>query len=170
MSSIRTQTHPYWAHWTDKDMSTSIPMGVYINLAARSLLLVRTRFWFNPFEEFWLWHSAQGEDVRVFHFMWFRFNSFFSLLLPDIFSQDAIFDLVSCSHYRAVLYFIHSINHPQRFKSFTCKNYEKFLGGNCSNCKSKEGKQLCQHLGLHVDKEARGKFYLLTTSQKPFSG
>eukprot|EP00111_Clytia_hemisphaerica_P006589 TCONS_00019093-protein len=87
----------------------------------------------------------------------------------DLFKPaDTIFDLVSCSHYRAIIYFIRSINHPHAFKAFKCKSYKAFLKGECTNCRKDE--DACQHQGFHVSRNARGKYYLLTMKKKPFSG
>lgn len=82
----------------------------------------------------------------------------------DVFSKEKIFNYVSCSHYRAVFYFIYSINLPKAFKSYKCQNYKKFMNGHC------HGRKTIQHMGFNIQGKASGKYYLLTRDEQPFTG
>lgn len=107
-------------------------------------------------------------------------------------SLDQISRLVTCSHLRAVDYFVESINRANqeecRFISTPCSSWSEFIGGNCS-C-SKEPKSACPPMGIYAyewvqqmasrskksasnstsfgDIFPKSRLYLETNAQSPF--
>jgi len=74
--------------------------------------------------------------------------------------------IATCSHYRAIEYFINSLdrNHcPMR--GFSCDNYDSFKAGLCNTC-PEEG---CPVLGYDSEKAlTSGPMYMYTTKRKPY--
>ncbi|XP_061197857.1 inactive pancreatic lipase-related protein 1-like [Saccostrea echinata] len=70
---------------------------------------------------------------------------------------------ISCSHMRAIFYFIESIISSCEFKAFPCTSYWNFYRGSCISCANG-----CNRMGYHVDKSVHGKFYLQTNAAPPF--
>ena len=87
-------------------------------------------------------------------------------MILDQFTTEGLFDYASCSHYRAVRYFIESISDPTAFQSYKSKNYSTFKKGKCNKCTSKT----CLNMGYHARKGKTGRYFLQTNSKAPFSG
>nr|KAG5708265.1 hypothetical protein BaRGS_021199 [Batillaria attramentaria] len=74
---------------------------------------------------------------------------------------------LQCSHSRAHMYFIESINSHCKFRSRPCADWGTYERGDCHTCPSSG----CPVMGDEADKtSARGSFYLTTTPTAPFCG
>ncbi|XP_059138689.1 pancreatic triacylglycerol lipase-like [Physella acuta] len=76
-------------------------------------------------------------------------------------------DDFGCSHVRARLYYIESINSNCSFTSFPCSSEADFNAGKCTSC----GSAGCYSMGYHADQMTSGQhttLYLTTASQPPF--
>jgi len=74
-----------------------------------------------------------------------------------------ISDLIhACSHDRAVLYFIESINSKVGFKSLLCDTWKHFTHKKCVNDSTNE-------MGEPISEKTKGTFYLTTNSKSPFA-
>lgn len=60
---------------------------------------------------------------------------------------SSMYQFISCSHVRAVDFFIESINPKCPFTAIACESYEKFLAGECFDC-DRDG-HLCFTFGLN---------------------
>jgi len=76
--------------------------------------------------------------------------------------------LVGCSHYRAINYFLESINSRCKFTARKCASYYDFLVGKCESC----SKRKCRRLGYFSNDRTRirtkGSYYLSTKRRSPF--
>ncbi|ESO97125.1 hypothetical protein LOTGIDRAFT_226820 [Lottia gigantea] len=70
---------------------------------------------------------------------------------------------VSCSHMRAVEFFISSINSHCKFNSQPCTSASLFSSGHCRSCGHG-----CSQMGYHSSSHDRGSYYLATTSHSPY--
>lgn len=79
---------------------------------------------------------------------------------------SAAFDSVSCSHDRAIWYFIESVEiNNCHFPAFPCTSWSQFKGGNCSTCRTRT----CPDMGINsVLSNANGTYYLSTLPKMPF--
>ncbi|XP_018427677.1 PREDICTED: pancreatic lipase-related protein 2-like, partial [Nanorana parkeri] len=74
----------------------------------------------------------------------------------------------ACDHFRAFLYYTHSIRSPGGLFSYPCDSYEHFTSGSCFPCPP----QGCPTMGYHsedyynITKQKR-KFYLITGGDPP---
>jgi len=78
-----------------------------------------------------------------------------------------VIEYFACSHYRAIHYFMESINNNCPFYGYPCKSYDEFKKGKCNRCPD-EG---CPKLGYHVTKPDRLlplKFFLNTNNKASF--
>ena len=82
----------------------------------------------------------------------------------QLYISDA-FNAVSCSHDRAIWYFIESVAVSGcHFQAHPCSSWTHFKGGNCSSCNGS-----CPEMGINADQSsARGRFFLSTGSSTPF--
>ncbi|KAK0175383.1 hypothetical protein PV327_009135 [Microctonus hyperodae] len=64
---------------------------------------------------------------------------------------------VTCSHAWALVLMLNSIKYPEDFESVKCDSWENYEKGGCS------GNSITK-MGEYVDRDARGKFYLKTSS------
>ena len=74
-----------------------------------------------------------------------------------------------CSHRRSTQLFIESINTEYPFYGHPCKSISDFDSNteNCFACSHR----VCPEMGYRADKSSsRGKFYLRTREERPFSG
>ncbi|XP_056013680.1 inactive pancreatic lipase-related protein 1-like [Ostrea edulis] len=76
---------------------------------------------------------------------------------------EPITDNLSCSHIRAIDFFIESINSQCEFLAFPCKTYLDFVRGKCTSCEKG-----CNKMGYHANNKSTGKFYLNTGADRPF--
>ena len=79
---------------------------------------------------------------------------------------------LACSHYRALRYYIESINSPCPYHAYPCQSYEFFQQGLCRNCPVQGG---CPRMGYHVTKPTseatKGmRYYSMTNENYPFCG
>jgi len=75
----------------------------------------------------------------------------------------------ACSHYRAVRYYIESINNACPYYAYPCESWKKFDQDQCTKCPD-EG---CQAMSYHLKKPKKHvdrAFYLDTFTQFPFCG
>ena len=80
-------------------------------------------------------------------------------------------DLVICSHARAVLFFLESINSKCMMRSYSCTSKWLFDNGQCSSCKDYDNE--CQIMGFHAripPSNLPQQHYLATQAQSPFCG
>ncbi|XP_060583397.1 pancreatic lipase-related protein 2-like [Ruditapes philippinarum] len=78
------------------------------------------------------------------------------------------FDM-TCSHHRSTQLFIESINTDYPFYGYPCESIDDLESnrGNCLTC----SRGVCPEMGYNADKSnSRGKYYLLTREEAPFSG
>ncbi|XP_023246559.1 pancreatic triacylglycerol lipase-like [Copidosoma floridanum] len=68
----------------------------------------------------------------------------------------------ACSHGRSYQYFTESINSNVGLRAKQCENWDKYMAGDCDNEK-------IILLGEHVDKSARGSYFLRTRSESPYA-
>ncbi|KAH9492589.1 Inactive pancreatic lipase- protein 1 [Bulinus truncatus] len=78
-------------------------------------------------------------------------------------------EVVACNHFRAVHFFIESVNTQCPFMGYPCNTEEDFTSGKCNSC----GIVGCAYMGLHADRNIppRGqtrKIYFSTAAHKPF--
>ena len=73
---------------------------------------------------------------------------------------------MSCSHDRAIWYFIESLGvNGCHFPAFPCSSWQQFKGGNCTSCNSTP----CPDMGINaVHTNASGKHFLTTLPNSPF--
>ncbi|ESO92411.1 hypothetical protein LOTGIDRAFT_216933 [Lottia gigantea] len=74
---------------------------------------------------------------------------------------------VSCSHHRAISYFLETLQQNQtcQFQAYPCSTFKDYLKGSCTSC----GDGPCPVLGYRsIDSHRKGKYYLKTNSQSPF--
>ncbi|CAG9801922.1 unnamed protein product [Chironomus riparius] len=79
--------------------------------------------------------------------------------------KSRIFIIVSvCSHLQAPVYWaeIVSSQNPKIFQSQKCENYDKFLNNQCNTSEATS-------MGLYVNLQSRGNFYLQTNHEPPYS-
>ncbi|KAM4636061.1 inactive pancreatic lipase-related protein 1-like isoform 2-T2 [Discoglossus pictus] len=72
-------------------------------------------------------------------------------------------NLLFCDHMQSTRYYIHSISHPEEFKSCPCESLEKCQAGECNECPS-EGSP---HMGHHArpgSHETTNQIYCLRTA------
>ncbi|XP_066988289.1 pancreatic triacylglycerol lipase-like, partial [Macrobrachium rosenbergii] len=72
--------------------------------------------------------------------------------------------LSGCSHKRAYEYWTESVNGLTKFKSVPCPDWNSFRAGNCVACG-----QGCLNMGVHVNKQLRGDYYLETNANRPYA-
>ncbi|XP_068230613.1 pancreatic triacylglycerol lipase-like, partial [Palaemon carinicauda] len=80
-------------------------------------------------------------------------------LLGDLFDT-----LSGCSHRRSRIYWIESINGKTPFRSVPCSDWNSYKTGNCSDCG-----QGCLEMGVHVNTQMRGNYYLETNAFSPYA-
>ncbi|XP_015190440.1 PREDICTED: pancreatic triacylglycerol lipase-like isoform X3 [Polistes dominula] len=68
----------------------------------------------------------------------------------------------ACSHGRSYIYFTESINSKTGFSAVKCKNWDRFVSGDCSDSEA-------VLMGEHVDKSANGSYFLRTRSESPYA-
>ncbi|CAL8129453.1 unnamed protein product [Orchesella dallaii] len=68
----------------------------------------------------------------------------------------------TCSHSRAIEYYVESVNDPDAFQAFESHSYEDFESGVVT-------KQKPTKMGFWCSKTSRGKFYLKTRATSPFA-
>ncbi|XP_057299885.1 inactive pancreatic lipase-related protein 1-like [Hydractinia symbiolongicarpus] len=77
---------------------------------------------------------------------------------------------LACSHYRAVRYFMESINSQCPYYGVPCASYKSYTKGNCVFCSN----STCPRMGYHAmkpeQKQDGVKFYLKTHTEFPFCG
>lgn len=79
------------------------------------------------------------------------------------FTGPDLIDLASgCSHGRAPLYFAESINGQKSFTATHCTTYDDYIAATCYGNPTSS-------MGLPVDLEARGDYYLSTFGEAPFA-
>nr|ATU82405.1 venom lipase [Lethocerus distinctifemur] len=71
------------------------------------------------------------------------------------------FDIAYCTHTRAYLFFAESIGNKHSFPSLRCEKYKQFLEKQCEH--------EIVYMGEHVSHKAKGKYFLVTNSEPPFS-
>ncbi|XP_033746644.1 pancreatic triacylglycerol lipase-like [Pecten maximus] len=72
---------------------------------------------------------------------------------------------VTCSHHRAIEYYIESINSVCKFYGHACPSASEFDNGACLDCPESG----CPVMGYDADQSVeRGSFYLSTSASKPF--
>lgn len=79
-------------------------------------------------------------------------------------ASDTIFKTLACDHTKVTPYFIESIISPKGFWAYPCQNLISFL---LRICNPEEDDYVL--MGEHVDKNARGVFYVTTNADPPFS-
>jgi len=80
-----------------------------------------------------------------------------------MFSFVDIAPIYSCSHLRAVYYFIESIGNNCHFTSHPCSSADDYKHWRCIGCGSG-----CETMGYHVSQHARGTYYLHTNWHYPY--
>ncbi|CAB4012501.1 pancreatic lipase-related 2-like, partial [Paramuricea clavata] len=78
-------------------------------------------------------------------------------------------DLVTCSHARAVLFFIESINSKCMMRSYSCETKWLFDNGQCSSCTDYLNE--CQIMGFYArmpPSKLPVQYHLVTPSRSPF--
>jgi len=77
---------------------------------------------------------------------------------------------LACSHYRAIRYFMESINSKCPYYGYPCTSYKDFTDKKCTTC----GKDECPKMSFHVQKpkqkQAGVKYYLKTHKEFPYCG
>jgi len=70
----------------------------------------------------------------------------------------------ACSHLQTPIYWAESVSskNPKIFQSQKCENYDEFLNNKCSNSETTS-------MGLYIDLQSRGNFYLQTNHEPPYS-
>jgi len=68
----------------------------------------------------------------------------------------------SCSHRRALEYFIESINSKVGFTSTLCDSWDSFTAGKCADADTVQ-------MGEHVEDAYEGMFYLSTNAKSPYA-
>ncbi|XP_068237122.1 pancreatic triacylglycerol lipase-like [Palaemon carinicauda] len=69
-----------------------------------------------------------------------------------------------CSHGRSHEYWTESINAATPFKSVPCPDVESYDAGKCQDCGSG-----CQDMGVHVNKQLTGTYFLHTNAESPYA-
>ncbi|XP_050501031.1 pancreatic lipase-related protein 3-like, partial [Diabrotica virgifera virgifera] len=81
---------------------------------------------------------------------------------PDSFIIEPLF----CSHWRSYQFFAESVVNPQAFaNAVPCTSWKDYTAGRCRNFENGPPTRM----GLYVDFEARGNYYLRTNPESPFS-
>ena len=76
---------------------------------------------------------------------------------------------MSCSHYRAVHYFIESLDARCPFRAYPCSSYNEFKRASCDVCPASG----CPMMGYNSQEhngKLNGSFFLRTNGQSPFCG
>ncbi|XP_013067234.1 inactive pancreatic lipase-related protein 1-like [Biomphalaria glabrata] len=78
-------------------------------------------------------------------------------------------EVVACNHFRAIHFFMESVNSPCPFMGYACVTEDDFTSGRCNSC----GTAGCAYMGLHADKNIppRGqsrKIFFTTAAHRPF--
>ncbi|XP_046385970.1 pancreatic lipase-related protein 2-like [Ischnura elegans] len=81
--------------------------------------------------------------------------------------SSLLFPLV-CSHWRAWRFFSESILNEQSFESLPCDSYKKFNDGDCDHFMN-DANNGPEYMGVGASRRARGKYYLKTYPEPPFS-
>jgi len=82
--------------------------------------------------------------------------------------EDGIKQLVVCSHYRAVRYFMESLNKGScPFRTYPCKNYHEFATGFCARCPP-QGCPLLGYDSVNHKGKIQGSFYMQTNTKGPY--
>ncbi|XP_044259395.1 lipase member H-B-like [Tribolium madens] len=76
---------------------------------------------------------------------------------------DNVIALLFCSHWRSYQFYAESVINPQGFVSVPCDSWQDYLNGECRPTAP------VSNMGFNVDLNARGDYYLRTSSQSPFS-
>ncbi|XP_022168110.1 pancreatic triacylglycerol lipase isoform X1 [Myzus persicae] len=87
----------------------------------------------------------------------------------ELSKNNLITRIMACSHDRAWEYFAESVVNPIGFPSLRCINYESFTNGTCFRNFAYSKEQRVQYMGLAVNKQIRGQFYLATKPTAPFA-
>ncbi|KAH9492587.1 Inactive pancreatic lipase- protein 1 [Bulinus truncatus] len=90
-------------------------------------------------------------------------------MTPDDWCESGTAEVVACNHFRAVHFFIESVNTQCPFMGYPCNTEEDFTSGKCNSC----GIVGCAYMGLHAERNIppRGqtrKIYFSTAAHKPF--
>ena len=91
--------------------------------------------------------------------------------LSDLNIIQTLKDLVTCSHARAVLFFIESINSKCMMRSYSCETKWLFDNGQCSSCTDHLNE--CQIMGFYArmpPSKLPVQYHLATRSRSPFCG
>ncbi|KAK0072337.1 hypothetical protein PV326_000163 [Microctonus aethiopoides] len=73
----------------------------------------------------------------------------------------SVIEPVLCSHLMAFVYMFNSLKYPDQFDAVECDSWENYKKGSCS------GNSIAK-MGEYVDRDARGKYYLETSSSIDF--
>lgn len=68
----------------------------------------------------------------------------------------------ACSHGRSYVYFTESINSKTGLIARKCGSWDRFMAGSCE-----DGETVL--MGEHVDRAARGSYFLRTRSEAPYA-
>ena len=92
--------------------------------------------------------------------------------------SEGIKTFLSCSHFRAIDYFLESITDTSKclHMAYECKSYDEFLKGMCGHCHSDS--HLCSEMGyranlyysqqLKYQRKDSAKMYFATSKKRPF--
>ncbi|XP_046975328.1 pancreatic lipase-related protein 3-like [Vanessa cardui] len=81
--------------------------------------------------------------------------------LEVVIPQQQLLTKFFCSHWRSYMFYSESVLRPTSFLSSRCESMSDFLKGHCA----KE----TTYMGFGVDLNARGKYFLRTRQQSPYS-
>ncbi|XP_056633533.1 pancreatic lipase-related protein 2-like [Diorhabda sublineata] len=81
-------------------------------------------------------------------------------------NPGSLIEPLFCSHWRSYQFFAESVINPDAFRDATpCPTWENYIRGECNNFEYGP----TTSMGLYVDFEARGDYFLKTNRESPFS-
>lgn len=81
--------------------------------------------------------------------------------------DDGVASFFTCSHYRAVHYFLESFDGRCPFKAYPCTSYKEFKNVDCTSCPS-SGCPMMGFNSLEHHGRLEGSFYLKTSGSSPY--
>nr|XP_034838102.1 pancreatic lipase-related protein 2-like [Maniola hyperantus] len=82
--------------------------------------------------------------------------------LEVVIPKQLVLNKFFCSHWRSYMFFSESVLHPKSFVASRCPSWKEYTRGFCAN-------QPTTHMGFGVDLKARGKYFVSTRRQSPYS-